>query len=112
MVTDTTHSIKNKWMTLITKAQMTQLLKAGSKSMVPVIKLFMANITWYVTGIEDGILYGYGDLGQGIVEYGSLTTVDELPTIRYRMGYMERDRYFKANKKLTGEDYLAMERLS
>jgi hypothetical protein len=112
MVTDTSYSIKNKWMTLITKAQMTKLLKGGSKSMTPVIKLFMANITWYVTGIDDGILYGYGDLGQGIVEYGSLTTIAELPTIRHRFGYMERDRYFKPNKKLKGEDYLAMKSLS
>jgi len=92
--TTTPETIKNPWMTLITKADMKKLIAAGYNGRKPIVKLFMANITWLVTGIEDGYFYGYGDIGQGLVEWGSLTNVEELPTIKSGPFYMERDRHF------------------
>ncbi len=87
-------AIKNPVMTLITKADMAKLIKAGYDNRKPIIKLFVANITWLVTGMEDGYFYGYGDIGQGCVEWGSLTNVEELPTIKAGPFWLERDRYY------------------
>ena len=94
-------SIKNVVMTLITKDQYNQLVKAGHDNSKPIIKLFVGPLTWLVTGIEDNILYGYADLSQGCVEWGSLVHEDELPTIKAGPFYLERDRYFKP--KVTDE---------
>ena len=88
-------AIKNPVMTLIRKSDYTNLLAAGVMNMRPIIKLFGGPVTWLVTGIEDGILYGYGDLSQGCVEWGGLISEDELPTLRTGFMYLERDRYFK-----------------
>jgi len=88
-------AIKNPVMTLITKAQYSELVKAGYQNMRPIIKLFGGPVTWLVTGIEDGILYGYGDLGQGCVEWGGLISEDELPTLKTGFMYLERDLHFK-----------------
>jgi len=82
-------------MTLITKAQYTQLIKAGDKNTRPIVKLFVENLTWLVTGIRNGILYGYADLGMQCVEWGSLCHESELPTLKGRIAYLERDYYFK-----------------
>lgn len=82
-------------MTLITKAQYTKLVEAGYQNMRPIIKLFGGPLTWLVTGIEDGILYGYADLGMGCVEWGGLISEDELPTLKTGIAYLERDRYFE-----------------
>ena len=103
-------SIKNPVMTLITKAERTKLLKAGYNGRDPIVKLFMGPITWLLTGEEDGYLYGFGDIGQGCVEWGSLTNIEELPTIRHRMGfYMERDRWFSPK---AGVNYTSLETLT
>jgi hypothetical protein len=104
-------SIKNPIMTLITKDQMKQLTKAGHDNMVPLVKLFMGPLTWLVTGIEDEILYGYGDVGQGCVEWGSLTTTEYLPSIEYRFGFLERDRYYKVNNSISPDNYFEMKSL-
>lgn len=104
--------IKNRWMVLITKADMKKLLAAGYAGRKPIIKLFLANITWLVTGIEDGYLYGYGDIGQGCVEWGSLTNVEELPTIKHGPFYMERDRHWTPKNPDAGlKEYCAMDNL-
>jgi len=88
-------SIRNPVMCLITKAQYQALTEAGYNSSQPIIKLFGGPLTWLVTGIEDGILYGYADIGQGCVEWGSLIHESELPTLRTGIAYLERDYHFK-----------------
>lgn len=82
-------------MVLITKKEYNKLTKAGYNNMRPIVKLFVENLTWLVTGIEKGILYGYADLGMQCIEWGSLCHESELPTIRGRIAYLERDRWFK-----------------
>jgi hypothetical protein len=100
--------IRNRVMVLVTGSQYEALVKAGYNNQTPIIKLFMENLTWLVTGIEDGILYGFGDMGMGCVEWGGLCQESELPTLRGRIAYMERDRHWtpKADAK-----YLEMETL-
>jgi hypothetical protein len=88
------NEIKNRVMTLITKSQMEQLIKAGYEGTRPVVKLFCCQVTWLVTGIEDGILYGYGCLEQGCVEWGGLCHVDELAGMKVGPFYFERDYHF------------------
>lgn len=95
-------------MVLITTEQYNQLVKARSTGMKPIVKLFVDNLTWLVTGIEKGILYGYADLGFGCVEWGSLIELSKLSTIKGRFGYLERDRYWKDKKNL---NYLKLETL-
>lgn len=104
-------SVKNPVMTLITKEQMAKLLIAGYDNEIPILKLFMGPVTWLVTCIDDGILYGYGDVGMGCVEWGGLTSIEELPSIRYRFGYMERDRFFKPDKSKNFSFYTSKESL-
>lgn len=82
-----------------------KLVKAGYDNKIPIIKLFVENITWLVTGIEDGILYGFGDIGQQCVEWGGLIHEDELPTLKGRISYMERDRYFVHKKETNYLDF-------
>jgi hypothetical protein len=63
----------------------------------PLFKLFTpwTNCTWLITCEEDGILYGYGDLGMGCVEWGSLFTREEVEAIRGPFGLrIERDLHF------------------
>jgi hypothetical protein len=88
-------AIKNPVMTLIRKSDYTKLIESGSMGMRPIIKLFGGPLTWLVTGIEGGILYGYADLGMGCVEWGSLCHEDELPTFRAGFAFIERDRFFE-----------------
>lgn len=88
-------TIRNPIMVLIPKSDYSKLVKAGYRNMRPIVKLFVENITWLVTGIEDGILYGYGDLGMGCVEWGGLIHESELPGFKGRFAYLERDIHFK-----------------
>jgi hypothetical protein len=100
--------IRNRVMMLITGPQYEALVKAGYPNMKPIIKLFGGNLTWLVTGIEDGILYGYADLGMGCVEWGSLVHESELPTLKCGIGYLERDRNWTPKE---GDKYLEMDTL-
>jgi len=103
------HSVRNPIMCLITKAQMRALRTADHSNTTPIIKLFMGCLTWLVTEIDsDGILWGYADIGQGQVEFGTLCHVSELPTLKVGPAYIERDYYFKP---VPGTKYLEMESL-
>lgn len=103
-------NIRNPIMVLITKQQYEKLLASGDQNMEPVIKLFGGPITWLVTGIDaTGILWGYGDISQGYVEFGTLCHVRDLPTLKCGIGFMERDRYFTHKP---GTKYLKMESLT
>lgn len=102
-------SIVNPIMVLIGKAHYRMLTDAGYNGEKPIVKLFMGNLTWLVTGIEDGLLYGYADLGQGVVEWGSLCHESELPTLKVGPAYLERDRYFEHKE---GAKYLELDSLS
>lgn len=102
------YRIKNRVMVLVTGSQYEALVKAGYHNRKPIIKLFCENVTWLVTGIEDGYVYGYGDIGAGCVEWGSLTTIEELPTLRGRISYFERDRNWAPKE---GANYLDMDTL-
>lgn len=101
--------VRNPVMVLITGPQYEELVKAGYRNMTPILKLFGGPLTWLVTGIEDGILYGYGDLGMGCVEWGSLCHESELSTLRCGIGYLERDRYWTHKE---GTNYLELETLT
>jgi hypothetical protein len=93
--TSTQTQIRNPVMVLITTEQYRRLLTSGYTGETPIVKLFCENLTWLVTGIDkNGILYGYADLGMQCVEFGSLCHVSELPTMRGRICYLERDRFF------------------
>ena len=103
-------TIRNPVMVLIQQKQYDKLIKAGWEGMTPIIKLFVENLTWLVTGIDsDGYLSGYADLGMGCVEWGSLCHIDELPTIKGRIAFLERDRHFKHKD---GTKYLDLTSLS
>jgi len=115
-------AIKNRVMTLITKAEMTKLVKAGEKYMNsdsigrPIVKIFGGSLTWLITHIEidtsehaQHLLCGYADLGFGCVEYGSLIELSELPSMKIKFFYPERDRWFKDDKTV---NYLERETLS
>ena len=54
-------------MKLLTKELIAKLNKAGYDNETPICKLFTpwGRATWLITGMEDGILYGYADLGMG-----------------------------------------------
>jgi hypothetical protein len=85
-------------MKLFTKEIEEKLTKAGYSNMRPICKLFTpwGAATWLVTGEEDGILYGYGDLGMGCVEWGGLFSKEEIAAIKGPMGLkVERDLHFK-----------------
>lgn len=85
-------------MKLFTKEIMTKLESAGHQNMRPICKLFVpwGAATWLVTSVEDEILYGYGDLGVGIVEWGGLFSIQEIESLRGPFGLkVERDLHFK-----------------
>jgi len=94
-------------MTLIPSPVYSALATAG-ESMVPLLKLFGGPLTWLVTSIEDGILYGYADLGMGCVEWGGLIHESELPTLKTGFAYLERDLHWTHKD---GAKYLDMESL-
>jgi len=84
-------------MKLLTAELKKKLTKAGYTNMNPICKLFTpwGRSTWLITGIEDGILYGFADLGMGCVEWGSIASIEELESIRGPFGLkIERDLYW------------------
>jgi hypothetical protein len=104
-------NIKGKAMVLITTEQLEQLKKNGYDCMKPVLKLFNPTGagTWLVTGIEDGILYGFADLGMGCVEWGGLFSIEEMVATRFRFGLgIERDRHWTPDDSV---NYAALDSL-
>jgi len=98
-------------MKLLTADLKKKLTKAGYTNMVPICKLFTpwGRATWLITGMEDGILYGYADLGMGCVEWGGIETVEGLEAIRGPFGMrIERDLYWTPKE---GAEYCRMENL-
>ena len=89
-------------MKLLTAELKKALTKAGYDSETPICKLFTpwGKATWLITGMEDGILYGYADLGMGCVEHGSIATIEEMESIRgpFQMK-IERDLYWTPPEK-------------
>ena len=97
---------------LITKAQMTKLLKnwevKDCGTLKPVLKLFTpdASATWLVVAAveieedDDFWLFGLADLGLGFVEWGD-TSLNEIKSIRGRLNLpVERDRYATFTKTM------------
>ena len=75
-----------------------KLTKAGYDGTRPICKLFTpwGACTWLITGKEDEIYYGFGDIGQQCVEFGGLFSREEVEAIRGPAGLkIERDLYFK-----------------
>ena len=98
-------------MKLLTKELTAKLNRAGYAGTKPICKLFTpwGRATWLLTGIEDGILYGYADLGMGCVEWGGIDSVESLQAIRGPFGMkIERDLYWTARE---GAEYCGMESL-
>ena len=98
-------------MKLLTADLKKKLTKAGYANMNPICKLFTpwGRATWLITGIEDGILYGYADLGMGCVEWGGIETVEGLEAVRGPFGMrIERDLYWTPKE---GAEYCRMESL-
>lgn len=85
-------------MKLITNALHAKLVAAGSANNKPICKLFCPwnSCTWLITGIEDGILYGFADLGMGCVEFGPISSIADMEKIRHASGLgIERDRWWE-----------------
>ena len=74
---------------------------------LPVVRLFTpdAHLTWLLASLDpaDGdTAYGLIDLGLGMPELGWLSLV-ELEAVRGQLGLpVERDLYFRAEKRLSG----------
>ena len=99
-------------MKLLTKEIEAKLNKAGYDGTRPVCKFFTpwGRATWLITGMEDGILYGYADLGMGCVEWGGIGTVEELEAIKGPFGLkIERDLYWSDNPQI---NYVALDSLA
>jgi hypothetical protein len=90
-------------MKLLTADLKKKLTKAGYNNTNPICKLFTpwGNATWLITSIdEDGILYGWADLGMGCVEHGGIGTLEELEAIRGPFQLkIERDLYWTPPEK-------------
>lgn len=85
-------------MKIFTKEIDEKLKKVGYNNDRPIFKLFTpwTNCTWLVTGEEDGILYGWGDIGQQCVEWGGLFSREEVEAIRGPLNMkIERDLNWK-----------------
>jgi hypothetical protein len=98
-------------MKLLTKELTTKLEASGYKNMKPIVKLFnpWGSATWLLTGMEDGILYGYADLGMGCVEWGGIASLEEFEAIRGPFGLkIERDLYWTPKE---GANYCEKESL-
>ena len=111
-------------MTLVTKAQIEQLLANGRAQRAaidqdaealdfePVVKLFTpdAQCTWLLTEIDaDGVAFGLCDLGMGEPELGYVSLI-ELRTVRGPLGLpVERDLHFDADKTLSAYAEVARE---
>jgi hypothetical protein len=78
---------------------------------VPICKFFTpwGSATWLITGEEDGILYGYADLGMGCVEYGAIASIQEMEAIRGPFGLtIERDLYWTPKKDVNYESFSSL----
>lgn len=102
-------NIRNPIMVLLRKSDIQKLQKVPYNNMVPLVKLFGGScFTWLLTHMApDGTLYGYGDIGQGCVEYGTLFSVNEIAAMRFPPfnTYLERDRWFTHKE---GTNYLKL----
>jgi hypothetical protein len=104
-------------MTLITQAQIDQLLANGKAQRAaidhdqgaidfkPVVKLFTpdAQCTWLLTELDPDheLAFGLCDLGLGCPELGYVS-LTELRTVRGKLGLpVERDEHFDADKTLS-----------
>jgi hypothetical protein len=99
-------------MKLLTADLKNKLTKAGYAGTKPICKLFVpwGRSTWLITGMEDGILYGYADLGMGCVEWGGIDSVEGLEAIQGPFGMkIERDLYW--SPKVGEVEYCGMESL-
>lgn len=84
-------------MKLFTKDILNRLKKAGYDNDRPICKLFTpwGSATWLVTGIENNILYGWADLGMQCVEWGGISTIEEMEEIQGPFGLkIERDLHW------------------
>lgn len=84
-------------MKLLTKELTTKLTKAGYNNDKPICKLFTpwGRATWLLTGMEDGILYGWADLGMGCVEHGGIASLEDFEATRGPLNMkIERDLYW------------------
>lgn len=106
-----THSfiIKNTVNVLIGKADYCRLLDAGYEGTIPIVKVFVASVTYLFTGIKNEILYGYVDLSMDCVEWGSICSVDELATMKVGPFWLERDKWFE---HIDGTNYLDLRTLA
>jgi hypothetical protein len=108
---------RNLAMTLITQAQLDQLLAngraqrhaidndQGAIDFKPVVKLFTpdAQCTWLLTELDPDheLAFGLCDLGMGEPELGYVS-LTELRTVRGEFGLpVERDEHFEADKTLS-----------
>src|SRR5450631_490984 len=108
---------RNLAMTLITQAQLQQLLvngraqraaidnDQGALDFKPVVKLFTpdAQCTWLLTALDPDheLAFGLCDLGLGEPELGC-ASLTELRTVRGKLGLpIERDEHFEADKALS-----------
>ena len=104
-------------MTLITKAQIEQLLANGRAQRAaidqglpaldfePVVKLFTPDggATWLLTELDPdgGLAFGLCDLGLGCPELGYVSLI-ELRSVRGKLGLpVERDLHFDADKTIS-----------
>jgi hypothetical protein len=98
-------------MKLLTNELKRKLTKAGYNNTTPICKLFTpwGRATWLITGMEDGILYGFADLGMDCVEWGGIASLEEMEAIRGPFGLkVERDLYWTPE---VGVDYVGKESL-
>ena len=99
-------------MKLLTAELKKTLTKAGYDNETPICKLFApwGRATWLITGIQDGILYGYADLNMGCCEWGGIATIEEMEAIRVGPFQMriERDLYWTPKE---GMNYLELDSL-
>jgi hypothetical protein len=108
---------RNRQMTLITQAQIDQLIANGKAQRAaidndqcaidfkPVVKLFTpdAQCTWLITELDPDheLAFGLCDLGMGEPELGYVS-LTELRTVRGNLGLpVERDEHFDADKPLS-----------
>lgn len=98
-------------MKLLTAELKKKLTKAGYDNETPICKLFTpwGKATWLITGMEDGILYGYADLNMDCCEWGGIATIEEMESIRGPLNMkIERDLYWTPKE---GVNYLELRSL-
>lgn len=105
---------------VLTKELIAKLTKAGYANMNPICKLYIpwGVAKWLITGMEDGILYGYTDLGEGNplgyaewgghpTPWGAITSLEKIEAIQGPFGMkIKRDRYWTPKE---GENYCERE---